>query len=98
MIVVTGSATVKPESFDEALALAQEHVARSRAEPGCISHEVAISADNPCRLVFIERWSDAAALKAHFAVPASGAFARRLRDLASSPTELLVFEASQLKV
>ena len=34
MIVVTGSVTAREDSFDEILRLSQEHVNRSRAEPG----------------------------------------------------------------
>jgi quinol monooxygenase YgiN len=95
MLLVTGSVTVRPEAFEEALRLAKEHVGRSRLEPGCISHEVTVSADDPNRLVFLERWADEAALKAHFAVPASGAFIRRLRDLAVGPTEMDVYVAGK---
>ncbi|WP_245302262.1 antibiotic biosynthesis monooxygenase [Bradyrhizobium sp. LTSP885] len=52
MIVVTGSVTARPDSFDEVRRLSLEHVHRSRAEPGCISHAVHIDCENPLRLVF----------------------------------------------
>ena len=35
MIVVTGSVTARPDSFDEVRRLSLEHVHRSRTEPGC---------------------------------------------------------------
>jgi quinol monooxygenase YgiN len=35
-------------------------------EPGCISHAVHVDCENPLRLVFIEQWTDRAALLAHF--------------------------------
>jgi quinol monooxygenase YgiN len=41
------------------LRISREHVHRSRKEPGCISHDVSIDAENPLRLTFFERWSDA---------------------------------------
>ncbi|MET4238330.1 antibiotic biosynthesis monooxygenase [Bradyrhizobium sp. RT10b] len=55
MIVVTGSVTVRTETFDEARRLSLEHVHRSRQEPGCISHGVHVDCENPLRLVFLEQ-------------------------------------------
>jgi len=66
MIVVTGSVTAREETFNEVLQLSLEHVLRSRSEPGCISHAVHVDCEDPMRLVFIEQWTDRAALLAHF--------------------------------
>lgn len=96
MILVIGSVTVRDKGFDQALALSQEHVARSRAEPGCLAHAVHIDAENPLRLVFVEQWSDPAALAQHFKVPASRAFAKALSGLAVEPPAMAVYEAAQL--
>ena len=62
MIVVTGSVTAREDSFDEVRRLSLEHVHRSRKEPGCISHAVHVDCENSLRLVFIEQWTDRAAL------------------------------------
>ena len=97
MIVVTGSVTVRPETFEEARLLSLEHVHRSRQEPGCISHSVHVDCENPDRLVFFEQWADRAALAAHFAVPASGEFVRALRSLATEATPLELYDASKLE-
>ena len=88
MIVVTGSVTTRPDSFDEVLTLSLEHVHRSRGGPGCISHAVHVDCENPLRLVFIEQWADRAALLAHFAVPASRDFVRALQPLAAAATTI----------
>lgn len=97
MIVVTGSVTARPETFDEVRRLSLEHVHRSRAEPGCISHAVHVDCENPLRLVFFEQWADRDALATHFAVPASGEFVRALRSLATGPTTLELYDASRLE-
>jgi quinol monooxygenase YgiN len=97
MIVVTGSVTTRPETFDEARRLSLEHVHRSRQEPGCISHAVHVDCENPLRLVFVEQWADRAALVAHFAVPGSGEIVRALRSLAVGPTTLELYDASRLE-
>jgi quinol monooxygenase YgiN len=96
IIIVTGEVVARPETAVEIRRLAMEHVARSRAEPGCISHDVHADLHDPLRLVFVERWADAAALKAHFAVPASRAFGRALAGLAAGAPSMQVYEAGLL--
>jgi quinol monooxygenase YgiN len=73
-------------------------VQRSRTEPGCISHHVAIDAGDPLTLHFIERWADAEALKAHFRVPASRAMWKRLQELAADPGAMHLYDAHETKL
>ena len=96
MILVIGSVTAKPGRYEEALALSQEHVARSRIEPGCVSHAVHRDTENPDRLVFVEEWVDQASLQQHFKVPASRAFAKALAELASQTPTMAVYDAAKL--
>ena len=96
MILVTGSFIAKEGRLADALALSLEHVRRSRAENGCISHAVHQDAENSSRLVFVEEWSDQAALAAHFAVPASRAFGKAIGELAVEMPKLNVFEAERV--
>ena len=98
MILVTGRVTAKPETFDEILRVSREHVHRSRKEPGCISHDVSIDADDPMTLHFIERWADAAALKAHFRVKASQEMFHALQRLAADPGAMHLYEAQETKI
>jgi quinol monooxygenase YgiN len=96
MIVVTGSVTARPETFDEVKRLSLEHTRRSRTEPGCISHAVHVDCENPLRLVFIEQWADRAALAAHFAVPASRDFVGALSGFATG-SDIQIYDAQRLK-
>ena len=98
MIIVTGYAIARTENRDEMLRLSLEHVQRSRLEPGCIEHGVYVDAENPLKLHFYERWADLAAIKAHFAVPESRAFAKQLRALAADPGQMHVYEAERAKL
>ena len=98
MIIVTGSIAAKAEHLQELLARSLEHVHRSRAEPGCLSHAVHHDAENPLRLVFFEEWADRDALRAHFAVPASGAFVRAATALAAGPPAMAIFEAEPIRL
>jgi quinol monooxygenase YgiN len=95
MILVTGSILARDDTFEEVRRLSLEHVERSRQEPGCISHAVHVDCQNPLRLFFFEQWADEAALRVHFAVPATREFVKSLRDriVETSGTEIYRAEA-----
>lgn len=97
-VLVTGSIQALPERFDELLALSLEHVRRSRTEPGCIAHAVHRDAEDPLRLVFVEEWSDRAALLAHFAVPASRAFVKAAAACSAAAPTMALYEVEPLRV
>ena len=48
--------------------------------------------------MFVEHWSDADALRAHFAVPASIAFVREAATLAEEAPTLEIYEAQPTSV
>ena len=98
MIIVLACVTLQPGRLDEALALSQEHVERSRAEPGCLAHAVHQDTEDAHRLVFVERWSDRAALAAHFKVPSSRRFVDALTTLSSAPPQMSLYEASEISL
>jgi quinol monooxygenase YgiN len=93
MIIVTGTIHARLDTLDELRRLSLEHVARSRAEPGCLEHGVAADVNDSLRLVFFERWADRDALLAHFRVPASREFGAQVARLAARPAELHVYDA-----
>jgi len=98
MLIVTGSLSARADTLDALLKASLEHVARSRGEPGCLEHGVAIDANDGLRLVFFERWADRAALDAHFKVPASREFGALVARLSARPATLSVYEASEVGV
>jgi quinol monooxygenase YgiN len=97
MVIVSGDVTARADARAEMLRASLEHVHRSRLEPGCISHDVSVDAENPLRLMFFERWQDEAALKAHFAVPASRDFWKLLQQLAAAPGAMHIHDAREIK-
>ena len=98
MIIVLGSVTVGEDKISEALEHSKIHVARSRTEPGCISHAVYEDPDVKGKLVFIEKWSDQAFLDEHFRVPESGEFVKAIRKLAVEPPSMSLFSAREIAV
>lgn len=97
-VLVTGSLRARPDTFDALLALAREHVARSRIEPGCLAHAVHRDVDDPLRLVFVEEWASREALAAHFAVPGSRAFVAEIGPLVAEPPTLAVYAATRIEM
>jgi quinol monooxygenase YgiN len=98
MIIVTGTLQARADTIDELRRLSLEHVARSRAEPGCLEHGVAVDANDGLRLVFFERWSDRAALDTHFKVPASAAFVKQAAKLSAQPPTIALYESSEISL
>ncbi len=98
MILITGAVTARPETLAEVRRISLVHVHRSRAEPGCISHDVHIDVESPHRLVFVERWESEAAVRAHFVVPESRAFGRALASLAAEPPDMQLYQAEPVKL
>jgi len=96
MILVIGHVMTSPKTSAEITRLCTEHSARSRAEPGCIAHNVHADCEDPSRLVFVERWADMAALKAHFAVPESRDFVRAVRALSPARTVMQLYNADEM--
>ncbi|WPG36034.1 putative quinol monooxygenase [Variovorax sp. EBFNA2] len=96
MILVIGHALAKADTLQAMLAISVEHVLRSRAEPGCISHDVTTDVQDPLRLTFVERWNDMAALQAHFRVDASRAFAKALAAMADGMPSIHVYQSDEI--
>jgi quinol monooxygenase YgiN len=98
MILVTGSILARPDTFDEVLRLSLEHVERSRLEPGCISHAVHVDCQDSMRLFFFEQWTDEAALRAHFAVPATRSFVKALKDRIVETSGTQIYRAEPVAI
>ena len=98
MIIILGSVAVREGQLAAALAISQEHVLRSREEPGCIAHAVHQDTEKPDLLVFVEQWESQAALAAHFSVPASRAFAKAIGALAVERPKMTLYEATEVEL
>lgn len=96
MILITGHVILTPENRERMIALGAEHSARSRGEAGCLAHHCHVDVENPDRLVFVEEWESADAVRAHFTVPASGAFVAEMRRLSPEPPVIRIYAAEDI--
>ena len=90
MIHVVAIITAKPGQREKVLEIARGNLAAVRAEDGCIEYGFTIDAEGlgsfqtkfgPDTFVFIEKWRDAAALKAHAGAPHMAAYAAKVKDM-----------------
>lgn len=90
MIHVVAIITAKPGMRAAMLEVAKANIPAVQAEDGCIEYSLAIDADGlgsfqtkfgADSFVFIEKWRDAAALKAHAAAPHMAAYAAKVKDM-----------------
>ena len=91
MIHVVAIITAKPGKRDEILKNFKANVPAVHAEKGCIEYGATIDTDGgpfakfgPDTFVFIEKWRDPAALKAHAAAPHMATYAGKVKDLIAS--------------
>ena len=93
MIHVIAIITAKPGQRENILAAARANIPTVHAEDGCIEYNIALDAEGmgsfqtkfgADTFVFIEKWRDANALKAHAAAPHMAAYAAKVKDLIAS--------------
>ena len=93
MIHVIAIITAKPGQRDKILEAARANIPPVRAEDGCIEYNIAFDADGigsfqtkfgPDTFVFVEKWRDANALKAHAAAPHMAAYSAKVKELIAS--------------
>jgi quinol monooxygenase YgiN len=93
MIIITGHVVTNAENRAAIEAEAVAHCRRSRAEPGCIAHNCHYDVEHPDRLVFVEKWADAASLLAHFGLKESRDFIAAVSALSTEPPAMDIYKA-----
>lgn len=99
MLIVSGSITVAPESYDAFLRLAGSVVNATREETGCEAYGMYPDPDELGRFEIIERWESDQALAEHMASAHFAEFMGALgglKILGSSLTQYQVSDATKL--
>ena len=93
MIHVIAIITAQPGQRDAIMAAARANIPAVLAEDGCMEYGFATDAEGlgsfqtkfgPDTFVFVEKWRDPAALKAHAAAPHMATYAGKVKDLIAS--------------
>ncbi|WP_374346210.1 putative quinol monooxygenase [Phenylobacterium sp.] len=93
MIIVEGWVRAAPEAIEALKAPAAAMVTATRAEPGCIDYAFAVDLLDPGLLRIIEKWTDDAALAAHFQTPHMAAFNAALAGTARQGAQVDAYSA-----
>jgi quinol monooxygenase YgiN len=88
MIVIAGKITVKPETRDEAVRVAQKMSEASRAEAGCHGYAFFASLTDPNAFFIFEEWEDDDALARHFQTPHMAEFQAQIPRFVAGPLEI----------
>lgn len=88
MIIVSGTIVINPERYERALALTNELVAKTRAEPGNLSYEYFSALDDPARFHLFEEWESEEAIEAHSVSPHLAEFFAAAGELEISHVEI----------
>jgi len=75
-VQLTGHMDVPPDRIEDVTNAVGEHIALTRAEPGCISFEVTPCADVKGRFLVAETFTDRAAFDAHQTRTGASAWAK----------------------
>ena len=93
MIHVIAVITAKPGQRESVLETARANIPAVRAEDGCIEYSLATDAEGmgsfqtkfgPDTFIFVEKWRDPQALKAHAAAPHMASYSAKVKDMIAS--------------
>lgn len=93
MIIVEGTVRIDPDKIESAHRAMQKMIVASRAEPGCIDYAYSIDVLDAGLIRVNERWTDRAALKAHFAMPHMAEWRASWTELNIRDRSLRLYEA-----
>ena len=97
MVYVIATLNVKPEKQADFLANAQDVIAATRREAGCIHYDLTGSVTEPNTFVFVERWASREALSAHFETSHMGRWRGLCQDYLTGRTvEVIKPEAVEM--
>jgi len=93
MIHVVAIITARSGDREKVLEVARANIPAVLAEDGCMEYGLTVDAEGlgsfqtkfgPDTFVFIEKWRDAQALKAHAAAPHMAAYGAKVKDMIAS--------------
>ena len=88
MIVIAGTVDLRPEKRQAALDAGREIAAATRALEGCLDYVWSADPVVPGRVYVFERWTDEAALRAHFDGPLYWEMRKVLREYEKLHTDI----------
>lgn len=98
MVIVIAKFMAKPGKKAQMVAAAQDLIAATRQEEGCISYSLLEDPYAENSLTFIEEWADKAALERHFTMPHIATWREKSADLRDGKTSLKLYQGEETKI
>ena len=95
MVIVAAAMVAKPGKREELIAVAQDCIAATRREKGCISYTLYSSTEDDVTVFFFEQWENLDCLKSHTQTAHFKAFGAARKPLVEGPSRIKLFEASE---
>jgi quinol monooxygenase YgiN len=90
--IVIARVEVRPDAWEQFVAAANECIAETRKEQGCLAYEIHESLTQACRFVSFESWETRADIDRHMRSPHMVAFLEATRACVTAPPVIEVVE------
>ncbi len=93
MIKVIARDFIKPEHVDKVVPLYKELVEKTKLEQDCIEYNLFVDQENKSHFIFIEAWTDRAALDRHCQSEHFQRLVPEINQYQASPCHVLIMDA-----
>ena len=94
MIIVSGTAKVKPGAVEKVRDVMEAAIRATREEEGCVDYRYGIDVLDPETIVVLEYWESAAALEAHFKEPHMATWLAALNEAGVVSQDIKAYEVA----
>jgi quinol monooxygenase YgiN len=94
-MMIVAKLTVKPEKIKDFTEAAKVMIENSNKEPGCKSYQLYQDPYDNTKFVFVEQYTNQAAVDAHFAADYFKAFGPKVGDLVQGPSQIKIISMAK---
>jgi quinol monooxygenase YgiN len=94
-MMIVAKLSIKPDKIKDFTEVAKVMIENSNKEPGCKSYQLYQDPYDNTKFVFVEQYTNQAAVDAHFAADYFKAFGPKIGDLISVPTQIKIISVAK---
>ena len=94
-MMIVAKLSVKPEKINDFIEEAKIMIENSNKEPGCKSYQLYQDPYDNTKFVFVEQYTNQAAVDAHFAADYFKAFGPKVGDLVQGPAQIKIISMAK---
>jgi len=97
-VMIIAKVYIKPDKVKEFVEAAKEMIEKSNQESGCKFYQLYMNPYDNTKMVFVEEYTNQAAVDAHFAADYFNAFGPKIKDLVASPAEIKIIGVAKEEI